>query len=103
MLRLLALATILSLVLLPQTPSAAGARAPTAFTAAMNNARPWLMLTPILLSLRLSWPAKLIGTLCLAFLAGLSAAEPPLAIILFEVLFWSAWRGSTLHNQPVDH
>ena len=37
--------------------------------AALDAARPWLLMVPILISLRLTWPSWVLGGLCLVGLA----------------------------------
>ncbi|MCC6192503.1 MAG: hypothetical protein IT318_26040 [Anaerolineales bacterium] len=62
--RLVALVFLL-LVAMPPGPTTSSAGGQGALMAALVAARPWLLMVPILISLRVPWPSCVLGGLCL--------------------------------------
>ena len=99
--RPLALLTLLLLGFLPPISSMTGVRGQPTVWAAINAALPWLVLLPMLLTLRAAWPVRAVGGVSLVTLAVLNAMDARFAYISLAALC-AGWLSVSLawFNSP---
>ncbi|MCC6190650.1 MAG: hypothetical protein IT318_16595 [Anaerolineales bacterium] len=78
--------TLLLLGFLPPISSMMGVRGQQTAWAAIDAAFPWLVLLPILLTLRVAWPVRAVGGVSLVTLAVLNAMDAWFAYISLAAL-----------------